>query len=100
MMTKWKSKVISCSFSRTVFNVFRELESLVHFRKSDFVISGIMFNQLYTTSLTRQLIRGSFKKYVDFYHNFFSRRHITLRFGTHIWTTNSVDLKEKFLNLT
>ena len=47
-----------------------------------------------TTSL-----RGSFKKFVDFYHNFFSRRHITLRFGTHIWTTNSVDLKEKFLNL-
>mgnify|MGYP003692059665 CR=1 FL=1 len=41
-------------------------------------------------------LRGSFKKYVDFYRNFFSRRHITLRFGTHIWTTNSVDLKEKF----
>ena len=47
-----------------------------------------------------QVLRGSFKKYVDFYHNFFSRRHITLRFGTHIWTTNSVDLTEKFLNLT
>ena len=45
-------------------------------------------------------VRGSFKTYVDFYHNFFSRRHITLRFGTHILTTNSVDLKEKFLNLT
>ena len=44
-------------------------------------------------------IRGSFKKYVDFYNNFFSRRHITLRFDTHTWTTNSVDLKEKFLNL-
>ena len=42
-------------------------------------------------------VRGSFKKYVDFYHNFFSRCHIILRFGTHIWTTNSVDLKEKFL---
>ena len=45
-------------------------------------------------------IRGSFKKYVDFHHNDFSRRHITLRFGTHIWTTNSVDRTEKFLNLT
>ena len=38
-------------------------------------------------------IRGSFKKYVDFFHNFCSRRFITLRFGTHIWTTNSVELK-------
>ena len=38
------------------------------------------------------------QKYVAFYHNFFS--HITLGFDTHIWTTNSVDLKEKFLNLT
>ena len=46
------------------------------------------------------IVRGSFKKYVDFYHNFFTRRHITLRFGTHIWTTNSVDLKENFFNLT
>ena len=45
-------------------------------------------------------IRGSFKKYVDFYHNFFSRRHLTLRFGTHIQTTNSVHLQEKFFNLT
>ena len=45
-------------------------------------------------------IRGSFKKYVDFCHYFFSRCHIKLRFGTHIWTTNSADLKEKFSNWT
>ena len=45
-------------------------------------------------------VRGSLKKYVDFCHNFFSRRHITLGFGTHIWTTNSVDLQKKFSNLT
>ena len=38
-------------------------------------------------------IRGSFNKYVDLFHNFCSRRLITLRFGTHSWTTNSVDLK-------
>ena len=46
------------------------------------------------------IIRGSFKKYVDFFHNVFSRRHITLRFVRYIWTTNSVDLKYNFLNLT
>ena len=45
-------------------------------------------------------VRGSFKKYVDFGHNYLSRRHITLRFGTHIWTTNSVDLRYKVFNLT
>ena len=39
-------------------------------------------------------VRGSFKKYVDFFHNFFSRRHIILRFCTHIWTTNSVDSQD------
>ena len=46
------------------------------------------------------VVRGSFKKYVDFCYNFFSRRHITLGFGTHIWTTNSVDLQKNFSNLT
>ena len=43
-------------------------------------------------------VRGSFKKYVEF--GVLSRRHITLRFGTHIWTTNSVDLRYKVFNLT
>ena len=46
------------------------------------------------------IIRRSLKKYVDFFHNVFSRRHITLQFGRYIWTTNSVDLKYNFLNLT
>ena len=52
------------------------------------------------TFIQNMLLRGSFKKYIDFCHNFFSRRHITLRFGTHIWTTNSVDLHLKISNLT
>ena len=53
-----------------------------------------------TTQISKFSIRGSLKTYVDFCHNFFSRRHITLGFGTHIWTTNSVDLQKKFSNLT
>ena len=51
----------------------------------------LLFEVLNVFSRPRSNLRGSFKKYVDFYHNFFSRRHITLRFGTHIWTTNSVN---------
>ena len=45
-------------------------------------------------------VQGSLKKHVDICHNFFFRCNITLRFGTHIYTTNHVHFKLKFSNLT
>ena len=55
-------------------------------------INGFRFNEqiwYLQLSCTRVI-----KKCVDFCHNFFSTRHISLRFGTHIWTTNLVILRK------
>ena len=58
--------------------------NLAAYRKWEFHLCKCTMNMI---------LRESFKKYVDFCHTFFSRRQITLRFGTHIWTTNYVDLQ-------
>ena len=41
-------------------------------------------------------LRGAFQKYVDFCHNFFSRRHITVRF----WYTQLTTITRYLSNMT